>query len=158
LVGTAAKFDLEGAGARAVAAGATDEQLAALGTAAVPDAAAMRRLWETILPMYLHAQHRHLAEKLLTGVQFRGATLGPVMGAVATHDVRDRLEQIRVPALVVAGESDFMAPPSLGRALADGLPAATFVEIAGAGHFPFAEEPTQFAAAMQDWLKHSGTS
>lgn len=156
LVGAPAKFDFEGAGPRAIAAGATDAQVAALSTPEVEDSAAMGRLWATILPMYLHPAHAGLADTLLNGVHFRPETLGPVMGSAVTYDVRDQLDQIRIPVLAIAGETDFMVPPSLVRALADALPAGTFEEVAGTGHFPFAEEPERFAQSVLAWLAKSG--
>ena len=152
LVSAAAKYDLEGVGPRAVAAGATQEQLALFGDTNVPDAAAMERFWKTILPLYLHPDKRHLGEELLAGVRFRPDGVLPLTEAVICYDVRPRLGEIRTPALVIGGEADFMIPPNLCRELADGLPNGRFVEIAGAGHFPFAEQPAAFEQAVQAWL------
>src|SRR6185503_8938085 len=49
--------------------------------------------------------------------------------------------RIACPAVVVAGAEDRMTNPKHGRALADALPRAEFVEIAGAGHMLMAEAP-----------------
>lgn len=54
--------------------------------------------------------------------------------AALAFDARDRLEALRVPTLVVTGSEDIMVPPRLGRALADAIPGARYVEIPSAGH------------------------
>jgi 3-oxoadipate enol-lactonase len=54
--------------------------------------------------------------------------------AALAYDARERLGTVRVPTLVVMGAEDIMVPPRLGRELADVIPGARFVEIAGGGH------------------------
>jgi 3-oxoadipate enol-lactonase len=54
--------------------------------------------------------------------------------AIARFDARDRLDRIRVPALVVVPTRDQMIPPSAQRETASLLPDATLVEIEGARH------------------------
>jgi proline iminopeptidase len=70
----------------------------------------------------------------------------------ASYDVRAELAAIDVPALVVVGREDWVCPPAGARALAAGLPDARLVEIPGAGHFPFSEEPAAFLAAVRRFL------
>ncbi|PZG15281.1 alpha/beta fold hydrolase, partial [Nonomuraea aridisoli] len=54
--------------------------------------------------------------------------------ALAAYDLRGELASITVPALVVAGREDPATPPAHARELADGIPDATLVELAGAAH------------------------
>jgi pimeloyl-ACP methyl ester carboxylesterase len=56
------------------------------------------------------------------------------------------------PALVVTGGWDWVIAPARSRAVADGIPDSTFVELAEAGHFSFSEEPQQFQAAVREYL------
>ena len=65
---------------------------------------------------------------------------------------RPRLAEIAVPTLVVVGGYDWVCPPVASRLLAAGIPGARLVEIADAGHFPFAEEPAAFLAAVTPFL------
>jgi len=63
----------------------------------------------------------------------------------------DRLDEIAVPVLVLAGEHDakFRA---LGERLVAGIPSATFVVVPDAGHTVHLEQPAATADIMADWL------
>lgn len=60
---------------------------------------------------------------------------------VAHLDLRGDLPAITAPTLVVAGAEDVATPPAAGRALADGIPGAEFVELPGAAHLGNVERP-----------------
>jgi pimeloyl-ACP methyl ester carboxylesterase len=61
--------------------------------------------------------------------------------------VWDRLGELRMPAVVLAGERDAKFS-ELGRRLAEGLPEATFTLVPGAGHALPLEAPAAVAAAI----------
>jgi pimeloyl-ACP methyl ester carboxylesterase len=63
------------------------------------------------------------------------------------------LARIDVPALVVAGEQDPIAPPQEGRQWAARIPDARFVAISGAGHLPNLETPEAFNAAVREFVE-----
>lgn len=60
---------------------------------------------------------------------------------VAHLDLRDDLARVTAPTLVIAGGEDLACPPPVGRALADGIARAEFVELAGAAHLGNLERP-----------------
>ena len=66
----------------------------------------------------------------------------------------DRLAEINIPVLVVAGERDdkFRA---IGQRLADGLPQSKFEIIHDAGHSVHLEQPTITAQVLSDWYLDS---
>jgi proline iminopeptidase len=66
--------------------------------------------------------------------------------------VMDRLGQIRVPTLVIAGHDDFLFPPESQALLAAGIPNARLRIIERAGHNPQAERPIETLAAVADFL------
>jgi proline iminopeptidase len=68
-----------------------------------------------------------------------------------TFDARDELAGIPVRSLVIAGAHD-MLPPEQVKALADGLPNATFKVFEQSGHFSPVEEPEGFRAAVLDFV------
>ncbi|KOT86741.1 3-oxoadipate enol-lactonase [Streptomyces sp. NRRL F-5755] len=68
--------------------------------------------------------------------------------ALATYDLRGDLGRIGAPTLVVAGRDDPATPPAHARELADGIPAASLTELAGAAHLANAERPAQVLAAL----------
>jgi proline iminopeptidase len=74
-----------------------------------------------------------------------------------TYDVRERLAEIDVPTLVVAGAHDWVCPPAGGRAIAGAIPDSELVELPDAGHFGFSESPEPFLAAVRAFLANVRT-
>jgi 3-oxoadipate enol-lactonase/4-carboxymuconolactone decarboxylase len=68
--------------------------------------------------------------------------------ALAAYDLRDRLGAITARTLVVGGREDPASPPQRSRELADGIPGATLVEIAGAAHLGLIDQPDAVRAAL----------
>jgi proline iminopeptidase len=66
--------------------------------------------------------------------------------------VMDRLGEISVPTLVLAGHDDFLFPPESQALLAAGIPEARLRIIERAGHNPQAERTAQTLAAVADFL------
>jgi pimeloyl-ACP methyl ester carboxylesterase len=92
-------------------------------------------------------------EALLTLIRNREAaarlTWRPFMHNPA---LRRWLHRIRVPTLVLWGESDRIVRPDYGRAFQQAIPGAQFQLIAAAGHYPYLEQPETFAAAVTAFL------
>ena len=62
-------------------------------------------------------------------------------GMAVRPDMTASLGRIRCPTLVLVGREDGVSPPGEMRAIAAAIPAARFVEIAGAGHLTAVEQP-----------------
>jgi len=71
--------------------------------------------------------------------------------AIAGHDTCDRLPQIKVPTLVIAGDSDRLIPPENSKIIASRIPGAELLIIKNAGH-AFTQSPDA-AKAILDFLK-----
>ncbi|MGA5898362.1 3-oxoadipate enol-lactonase [Streptomyces venetus] len=69
--------------------------------------------------------------------------------ALAAFDLRDRLPDIRVPCLLVAGRDDPATPPAHLREIADAVPGAALVEIPGASHLAPAQCPEAVLTALR---------
>lgn len=67
-------------------------------------------------------------------------------------DLRCELRDIKQPALVIAGERDKLTPPEASTFLANALPAARLVEVAGAAHAPFLSHPGPFVEHIKSFL------
>jgi pimeloyl-ACP methyl ester carboxylesterase len=63
------------------------------------------------------------------------------LDAFLNHDTTDRLPQIAVPTLVLAGGDDPTSRPELGRAVAELIPGALFEVMEDESHQPFQEVP-----------------
>jgi pimeloyl-ACP methyl ester carboxylesterase len=62
------------------------------------------------------------------------------------------LSEIRVPALLLAGEKDRNAPPAMMERMAARIPGARYICLAQAGHLANVEQPAAFDAALETFL------
>ncbi|MEU4041052.1 3-oxoadipate enol-lactonase [Streptomyces antibioticus] len=69
--------------------------------------------------------------------------------ALGAFDLRERLAEITVPTLLVAGRQDPATPPAHLREIADAVQDATLVELPGASHLAPAERPEAVLAALR---------
>jgi len=79
-------------------------------------------------------------------------TLAAALRSLADTDLRGAVARIAIPALVVAGERDTLAPPEAAAWLAQALPAAELLRVPGAAHAPFLSHPDAFRDALLDFL------
>jgi pimeloyl-ACP methyl ester carboxylesterase len=85
------------------------------------------------------------------------ATLRVIAGErMYDPELLGRLGQVKIPALVLWGESDRIAGPGYGRALAAALPNGRFELIAKAGHLPQIEQPEATFAAIEGFVAAAG--
>ena len=66
--------------------------------------------------------------------------------------VTDRLREIKVPTLVMAGRQDFCYPPEAQLELVNGIPNAQLRLIDKAGHNPHDEQPDEVFAALTEFI------
>lgn len=76
---------------------------------------------------------------------------------IVTFDRRAALGDIRVPTLVLAGETDTNAPAPMMERMAAKIPGATFVCLPGRGHLANLEDPAAFNAALEAFLARMTT-
>jgi pimeloyl-ACP methyl ester carboxylesterase len=67
-------------------------------------------------------------------------------------DVMERLGEIEVPTLVMAGSADQLTPVKYARFLNEHIPGACMVTIEGAGHMVMLERPAEAAKAVGEFL------
>ncbi|AQS69765.1 alpha/beta fold hydrolase [Streptomyces pactum] len=70
------------------------------------------------------------------------------VAAFLAHDTLDRLHEITVPTLVLAGEIDILLPPRYGSIVAERIPGARFEVMNQEAHQPFQEVPDTFNARV----------
>jgi pimeloyl-ACP methyl ester carboxylesterase len=81
----------------------------------------------------------------------RAITLGDYT-ACNTFELRERVARIRLPALVIVGEDDELAPPRFSEFLATQIAGARLVSIPKAGHYVPLEQPDEVNLAIRQFL------
>ncbi len=99
-------------------------------------------------------------QELVKEIMKRGAECPPSrrglkgqMEALAFFDVYERLHEVKVPALILAGTEDVLMPPENSRLLASLIPSAEIVLIEEAGHCYIWEVPEKADAIVLDFLR-----
>ena len=72
-------------------------------------------------------------------------------GNLASIDYTDQLPSIRVPTLITVGDRDECSP-SLSREMHEKIPGSTLVVLPQSGHMTFADQPSLFLKAIDDFL------
>jgi abhydrolase domain-containing protein 14 len=83
------------------------------------------------------------------------ASLGGLVlvGPVQVPQYQRRLGEITVPALVVWGEADHVAPVAHADVLARGLPDARVVKVPGGRHPCYLDDPARWHDSLRDFLR-----
>lgn len=136
LTNTSANVDPKGFGERIAA-------VRSGGMAAIADAVIPR--WFT--PAYLARQTEHCATVRQTLLLLDPAGYAGCCAAIRDMAIEPLLPAIRVPVLVIAGTHDPSTPPERGRAIAQAIPHARYLELPTA-HFSHSEQPGRWA----DWV------
>jgi proline iminopeptidase len=107
-----------------------------------------------------HVSLREAPHMILAGLQTK---LQPeALIYAANHFLRgwsvvDRLNQIKVPTLIVAGRQDFIYPPEAQEELAAGITNSRLVFIDRASHSPHEEHPAEVVRVVREFLTTAHT-
>ena len=93
-----------------------------------------------------------LRERLFMRGEPDMAALRAGLNILRDADMRSELQNIRQPVLIVAGERDKLTPPEASYHLAQAMPSARLVEVAGAAHAPFLSHPEIFVEQIKSFL------
>lgn len=102
-----------------------------------------------------HTGLRQMPHMLFYGLQSKLQPEAMIFGesvVLKNWSVMDRLGEIKVPTLVIAGREDFIYPPEHQEELAAGIPNARLVLIDRAGHNPHDEQTAETLAAIRGFL------
>ena len=73
------------------------------------------------------------------------------LAVIQAHDATDRLGQIRLPTLVLAGEEDILIPVRLSKKLKEAIPGAAWATVPG-GHACLWESPEPFNTTFINYI------
>jgi len=76
--------------------------------------------------------------------------------AISGTDFYTPTSGLRLPCLGIAGTEDGSTPPDLVREATDLIPGSKFHLIRRAGHLPCVEQPEEYAAILNDFLRSTG--
>ncbi len=134
---------------RAMAAAAAEK-----GLPAVADTA-MRRLFA---PEFQAAEPDLMRDRRAAFLGTDPTVFGAACAALATLDLRGRLNEVEVPVLVMVGENDEATPPAMSQELAAGLPNARLVTLSGCAHVPQLQDPGRFLEALLPFLAQNANT
>jgi 3-oxoadipate enol-lactonase len=75
------------------------------------------------------------------------------LGAAGTHDTYDRLPEIKLPTLVIAGDADALILAENSRIIASRIPDSELVILEGMGHGFYTEANEETARILTDFMK-----
>ena len=79
------------------------------------------------------------------------AALATGLQLLRQTDLRERLPDIGLPTLVIAGQYDRVTHPAAGRALAAALPRGEYLEFSRTGHAPMLSHPSELATKISEF-------
>lgn len=115
----------------------------------------MPSVWKLSKAYYQKLNPLQLARDIALGMRMKVRPEALIFGygqLLKGWTVMDRLGEINVPTLVMAGRDDFQFPPEHQAALAAGLPNARLEIIERAGHNAHSERPAEVIEALQNFL------
>ena len=120
----------------------------------------MEELAQTLVPQMVGPgalpEGVRLAEHCMAGVP--AATYRRALDCLVTFDRQAALAEIRVPTLLVGGEFDRVAAPSVMKQMAEAIPNARYAELKGIGHLMNLEAPEAFDGLLLDFLAERAPS
>lgn len=115
---------------------------------------------QSFLPRVLHPAHvgNPALVSILTDMAHvvgREGLIRQQFTALHRPDSLNTLEQVHVPALVLCGSEDQVAPVTLTQEMAQKLQNAELVVLPDSGHMVTLEQPNGTLAAVEQWLQRS---
>ena len=86
-------------------------------------------------------------------------TVGPMsqyndLLTIDRFDVRDRIESLKPPLLLIRGVDDPLQPPEYELEIHQAVPGSLYLKLTQAGHFPMAERPDEVNRAIEEFLSN----
>lgn len=120
------------------------------GATAIADAMLPRLLTEKTI-----SERKDVADAVRQIIETTPVTgiAADLMALAERPDSVDMLPGIKVPTLVLVGDQDALTPPADSQLMAEKIPGARLVTIAGAAHLSNVEQPEAFNSAVSEFLK-----
>jgi len=83
---------------------------------------------------------------------YKGSILSS-LAALTTTDMREDVQKIETPALIIHGDSDSVVPPGAASFLAEVIPQTRMEIFHDTGHAPFITQPAIFNRAVRSFIE-----
>lgn len=93
---------------------------------------------------------------IFSNIDFTAAMIRLTLSA-ESHDVREKLKDIKAPTLIVSSDQDFLTPIADQRYLAKHIKGASHVVIQDTGHASMYEQPSVFASLILGFVNLTST-
>jgi len=125
---------------------------------AATDAAEMEQMMAVVLPFYLAEPDKpEVAARLaeMSRVMKANPAAGKAWegGLYQSVDLRPLLGRITSPAVIVAGDLDFICGPAQAQPIAGAITGSQLVMLAGCGRIPRIEAPQEYREAIVNFLR-----
>ena len=104
----------------------------------------LKRLAAHFKPFVPKGVREKLTPRLSSSDYRNAGELRPTLRHIVAEDLTPYLPSIKHTTLLVWGDSDRETPLHCGRVMKDKMPNAELVVFAGAGHFPYLDQPAKF--------------
>ena len=102
---------------------------------------------------WLNARKEFLVKHVFTNESFFEA-MDRRLDSAATHDVRERLGEIKAKTLVVGSRNDYLVPVDEQKFVCDRIPDADLVVLENCGHASMYERPDAFMAVLTGFVNN----
>lgn len=134
------------------ARGASDELVACFDFSRMTSDEVFKKMMHRLGPMYFHKPTEELVQQAFGHMQCCAESCRRTPSLIQGYSLEDKLREVQIPTLVLAGGDDFLTPLSQVKRLSNGISTSTTVVFESSGHFPYLEEPEKFLRVVRDWL------
>lgn len=94
----------------------------------------------------------HAEEKLIVGKFTAAPYIKFLQHIVASYDLESKLNDIKMPMLILGSELDYITPPAAHERLARQIRDSSLVLMRNVGHFPFVAKADEYKQIIQNWV------
>ncbi len=118
------------------------------------------KLMQRFFQMMLHGDILSRSERNLiikeavnshSPASFTGLTIG--LGLLSELDLRENIQSLKVPTLILHGQQDIIVPLQAGQYLAGSIPGSELIIFDDCGHAPFLTHHAKFNQLLEQWCK-----
>ena len=120
----------------------------------VASEAELKRFEQEVMPYYWHQNFKEEALRDMYDNPFINMDIATyMMGTLSKeYDLRSRLAEITVPALVLQGRYDWVTPMQGAEEMARSIPNARLHIFEHSSHMVFMEEPEELVTVLKEWI------